>query len=45
MCPLETCSGIIENCQFCGQKESCIVLAIFEKLEKLETAANSQPVH
>jgi hypothetical protein len=45
MCPLESCNGIIENCEFCGQKESCILHTILKKLEQLEEVVQSQPVH
>lgn len=43
MCPIESCNGIVSNCQFCGQKEDCILLAILNKIEKLDNKNTDNP--
>jgi hypothetical protein len=42
MCPLETCQGSVGNCHFCGQKDSCILVSILSKLEKMESIINGK---
>lgn len=37
-CPLDNgCSSGIANCKFCDRKMDCVLLAILQKVEKLES--------
>ncbi|MFA5317805.1 MAG: hypothetical protein WC369_10355 [Dehalococcoidales bacterium] len=35
LCPLDNMCAL-GNCEFCSQKEDCVLLAIFQKITKLE---------
>jgi len=38
MCPIEECQGNIGNCQFCANKEDCILLNILNELKQLKSS-------
>ena len=37
MCPLDSCKGSMDNCEFCSSKSECILIAILDKLVNLES--------